>query len=213
MIKKIVCFSLIIVCSIGLMAQSSKVLKDIKKVIKQLEKHTYQSDFTLDYYSAVDNTHAPRSGVFCIQQSAFSLLLGGIQTLYDGKTQWVYMAENNEVTISEPDSEELVQSNPWEMIQSYFKTHRVAYGDPISNEVTMYYFYPPKEDKDEVEYFRIELDVVNESHLPKRLIIFQKNGDIIRFDWENLEKIATKNIKEFQFDASQYPNVERNDMR
>lgn len=213
MIKKIVCFNLILLCSLGLIAQNSKAHKDIKTVIKKLGKHTYQSDFTLDYYSAVDNTHAPQSGVFCIQQSAFSFLMGGIQTLYDGKTQWVYMAENNEVTVSQPDAEELVQSSPWEMIQLYFKTHRVAYGDPISNEVTMYYFYPPKKDKDEVEYFRIELDVVNESHLPKRLIIFQKNGDKIRFDWENLEKVATKNIKDFQFDASQYPNVEWNDMR
>jgi len=38
---------------------------------------------------------------------------------FDGKTQWAYMAQNNEVSITEPSEKELAETNPMAILSGY----------------------------------------------------------------------------------------------
>jgi len=46
-----------------------------------------------------------------------------MQAWFDGKTQWAYMAQNNEVSITEPTEKELAETNPMAILSGY-KTKR-----------------------------------------------------------------------------------------
>ena len=46
-------------------------------------------------------------GTLLLQGDCFYLNCGGVESWFDGKTQWSYMQQNNEVTISSPTPEEL----------------------------------------------------------------------------------------------------------
>ena len=65
---------------------------------------------------AIANTAKPVSGTFTMSRSRFRLSTPPMSIWYDGKTQWTYIADNKEVNISEPTREELMESNPFEVI-------------------------------------------------------------------------------------------------
>lgn len=48
----------------------------------------------------------------------FRLELPGMQTWYDGRTQWSYLQSVNEVNITEPTVEELAQINPFAIVSA-----------------------------------------------------------------------------------------------
>jgi len=198
-------------CPLVLWAENNpEAEKEVHQVMTQLKKQAYQADFILDYYAAESASHSPMDGSMVMQKTQFSLIMNGIQTLYDGETQWVFMAKENEVTITTPDEEDLEQINPWMMVNHYYKTHRIDYGDKISQLKTMYFFFPP--DLNE-EYFKKELVVMNKTKLPCSLKIYQKNGDYILLSWSDMRPLEKQDISAFQFQKVKYPHVVVNDMR
>ena len=143
-------------------------------------------------------------GDILIKGSCFRIKLGENETVFNGKTQWVFLSKYNEVSITEPTKEELCEVNPLSMIEYYVAKDKISLGD---NGVINFYPLNPKE----CEYFRVELSL-DKSNTPKRLVIYQKNGDKITLLLESLKKINI-NDSVFNFDASKYPNVEINDLR
>ena len=132
------------------------------------------------------------------------IMLGGNETKFDGKTQWVFISEYNEVSITEPMADELKEISPLAMIEYYVAKDKISEGEDGAIN-----FYPtqPKES----EYFRIELRL-NKTNLPSRLVIHQKNGDKISLVFDSLNKTKVSDDC-FVFDVVKYPNVEVNDLR
>ena len=52
--------------------------------------------------------------------------MADVETFFNGKTQWVFVKENNEVTITEPTLKELREINPLLLISDCTRTHRLA---------------------------------------------------------------------------------------
>ncbi len=70
-------------------------------------------DFSLAHSAGSDN------GKMTMSKDMFSIITPQLSTWFDGKTQWTYIADNNEVNITEPTGEELMDSNPFELINSF----------------------------------------------------------------------------------------------
>lgn len=70
-------------------------------------------DFALAHSAGSDN------GKLTMSKDMFSIITPQLSTWFDGKTQWTYIADNNEVNITEPTGEELMDSNPFEIINSF----------------------------------------------------------------------------------------------
>lgn len=184
--------------------------KIVKRVVATLKKTSYKCSFSVVYNDENNKSSYNKTGVLQINNKLFRLVLGDIETKYDGKTQWVYSAENNEVTITEPTQDELKDLNPMVMIDYYVKTHRLSLDDKIEKKCDVVNFFPsnPKN----TEYFKITLKSFKSNSLPKQLIIWQRNGDKIIFNWENIEVMNFDNST-FVFNKNEYPNVYENDMR
>ena len=126
----------------------------------------------------------------------------GNEIKYDGKTQWVFISEYNEVSITEPTAEELREVNPLAMIEHYMATNRISQGE---KGVINFYPHTPKES----EYFRVEL-YLSKYNLPTRLIVYQTNGNKVAIYLDELKKVSVDNSY-FIFDVAKYPNVDVND--
>lgn len=60
-----------------------------------------------------------QQGTLLLKESCFYLDCAGIKSWFDGKTQWSYAQQNDEVTLSTPSPEEIQSVNPYALITSY----------------------------------------------------------------------------------------------
>ncbi len=202
--KKIL-FILFAVLPLVLFAQNDREAeRRVKAVVSELKQSVYEGRFTLLYYNAQSETTDKQSGDLTIKGNKFRMTLGANEIKFDGKTQWVFVSEFNEVSITEPTTDELKEINPLVMIEHYVEKDRISEGEDGAIN-----FYPT--DPKSSEYFRIELRL-NKSNLPTRLVIHQKNGDKITLVWDSLNKTKVDDAY-FYFDVAKYPNVEVNDLR
>jgi hypothetical protein len=202
--KKIL-FILFAVLPFVLFAQNDREAeRRVKAVVSELKQSVYEGRFTLLYYNAQSETTDKQSGDLTIKGNKFRMTLGTNETKFDGRTQWVFVSEYNEVSITEPTKEELREINPLAMIEHYVEKDRISEGE--DGEIN---FYPT--DPKSSEYFRIELRL-DKMNLPTRLVIHQKNGDKITLVWDSLNKTKVDDAY-FYFDVAKYPNVEVNDLR
>ena len=176
----------------------------VKVVVSELKQSAYDGRFTLLYYNAQSETTDKQSGDLTIKGNKFRMTLGANETKFDGRTQWIFVSEYNEVSITEPTKEELREINPLAMIEYYVSKDKISQGEDGAIN-----FYPI--DQKESEYFRIELRL-NKANLPTRLVIYHKNGDKITLVWDSLNKTKV-NDDYFVLDVAKYPNVEVNDLR
>lgn len=176
----------------------------VKAALSELKHSAYEGKFSLMYYNEMSDITDKQSGKITLMGNKFRIVLGGNETMFDGKTQWGFVSEYNEVSITEPTVDELKEISPLAMIEHYVAKDKISEGK--EGEIN---FYPtqPKES----EYFRIELRL-NKSNLPTRLVIHQKNGDKITLVWDSLNKTKVSSDY-FVFDVRKYPNVEVNDLR
>lgn len=183
----------------------------VSTTVTRLKRSPLKCDFSLVYYDGRNQTNEVQKGHFIMDAEKLRLTMSGIETIFDGKTQWVYMASNNEVTITEPTPEEMKDISPIVMIDYYTADHRIVMDAEASNdEYAVINFYPV--DLSEAEYFRISLKVKKESELPVKLVIWQRNADTITFNWENIEPVKVDGDS-FSFRQEEYPNVVVNDLR
>jgi outer membrane lipoprotein-sorting protein len=200
--KKILFILLLALSPSFIYAQSAE--RTVKAAVAELKRSAYEGRFTLLYYNAANDVTDKQSGEITIKGDKFRITLGGNETKFDGKTQWMFVSEHNEVSITEPTKDELKEISPLAMIEHYIAKDRISEGD--NGDIN---FYPtmPKDS----EYFRITLRI-NKSNLPSRLTIYQNNGDRITLVWDSLNKTKISDSY-FVFDVDKYPNVEINDLR
>ena len=201
--KKILFVLLIAVLPMFVFGQNSAERR-VKAAVAELKRSTYEGRFTLLYYNAANDATDKQSGEITLKGNKFHIILAGNETKFDGKIQWMFVSEFNEVSITEPTAEELKEVSPLAMIEYYVSKDKISEGE--DGEINFY----PTEPK-ESEYFRIELRI-NKSNLPSKLVIYQKNGDKITLVWDSLNKTKVDDSY-FYFDTTKYPNVEVNDLR
>lgn len=187
-----------------------KAERIVKNAIDKFQSGGYECGFTMTYLDGQKSVKESKIGKCILDNQKFYFTMSDITTFYDGKTQWVYMSNANEVTISEPTPDELKDSNPLMMMQKYTKNHHIVFDDEQKND--KWYsinLYP--NDKN-AEYFRINIHVSKSKNLPLELNIWQKDGDKIIFSWTNIKKVKPS-PNTFTFIKSQYPHVTVNDLR
>ena len=62
------------------------------------------------------------NGTLLLKGNQFYLNSGGIQSWFDGKTQWSYLESSEEVNVSNPTPEELQTINPYALLSIYAGT-------------------------------------------------------------------------------------------
>ena len=67
------------------------------------------------------------NGTLLLKGNQFYLNSGGIQSWFDGKTQWSYLESSEEVNVSNPTPEELQTINPYALLSIYKNGYNYKY--------------------------------------------------------------------------------------
>ena len=84
----------------------------LQSLFSTLEQKTLQSDFsiTITQEQMQPMTYA---GTLAMRDQKFALEFFGIEAVYDGQTLYMYNEDAEELTLSTPTQEELIQTNPF----------------------------------------------------------------------------------------------------
>ena len=210
--KTIICLVAALCCCGAIWAQATtdaqaKAIAD--KAVAQLQRSPLKIDFSVNYAAGNTDKKNTSNGVCAVSGKKSYLKFGGIETFFDGKTQWIYMPENNEVAIAEPSAEEQREANPLLMVRDYAQTHRVGFDEETADDAYLLCLYPTVAKK--VDYFRIKLTIDKKTYRLRRIEFCQRNADHIIITIRS-QQLLPKDFR-FTFDPAQHPEVEVNDLR
>jgi len=183
------------------------ILAALSSFLTGLETKTLQSDFTLSM--AADATQPLNyTGSVTMSGERFKLTILDIQAAYDGKTLYIYQEDNDELTLSYPTEQELLETNPFLYARALSKvcniTEREANGSTV---ITL----TPKDQSIGIQRFTLTMGANN---LPARLEVKEgkKTTSLVLRNAKYLEGDALKNVK-YQLQAADYPTAFVNDLR
>ncbi|MBR5542239.1 MAG: outer-membrane lipoprotein carrier protein LolA [Bacteroides sp.] len=151
------------------------------------------------------------NGFLLIKEEKFYLNNGNIQSWYDGKTQWSYVAATEEVNISQPTPEELRDINPYFILKNYKNSYNYIYkGNPTRNGGKVHEIVLTPKNSGTSQVIRLFISKANE---PQALKVEQNGQTISEI---NITSYQTKQKLEdgiFRFNKSLYPHAEIIDLR
>lgn len=88
------------------------ILTILSSFMANLEQKTLQSAFTV---TIAEEVNAPMNypGEIIMQGNKFRLKMMDIEAAYDGKTMYMYSGQTDELTLSNPTEQELLEANPF----------------------------------------------------------------------------------------------------
>ena len=146
------------------------------------------------------------SGSIIIKGKMFHATTPQASIWFDGKTQWTYMKDNDEVNISNPTEVQLQAINPYNFINLYKKGYDATLNSSGSNHVV--HLTASSADRKIKELF---ITVDKKSYQPKQVKMLQGKKWTI-FDITNLKKQAASDAQ-FRFNAKDFPHAEIIDLR
>ncbi|MCM1108320.1 MAG: hypothetical protein NC388_04580 [Clostridium sp.] len=156
-------------------------------------------------------TQGSTEGQMDIKGNKFRLQTGQLTTWFDGKTQWSYLHENEEVNVSTPTREEIQAMNPYAFIGLYKKGFNYTLKENTLRGKDVYEVRLTAENgKQEIQ--EILLDVDKKSYTPMCVRILQGGTwtRIVVGRYADKQKFTDR---DFRFDKSLYPDAEVIDLR
>ncbi len=151
-------------------------------------------------------SHGSTSGTILVKGKKFHASTPQAIIWFDGKTQWTYMKNNDEVNISTPTEAQLQAINPYNFINLY-KSGYTSTLNKSGSDFIVHLTATSKEKKIQ-ELF---ITVNKKSYIPTQVKLLQGKKWII-FDVKDLKK-QTIADSEFRFNAKDFPNAEVIDLR
>ena len=151
------------------------------------------------------------SGYLLLKGEKFYLNNGNIQSWYDGKTQWTYVADNNEVNISHPTAEELQSINPYLILTRYKTDFDYTYKGPKTrNGIKGHEIVLTPKHSDNRNVYRLFISL---KYQPLAMRMEQDGQTLSEINVTKFQTDLQLDGEVFRFDKSLYPDVEIIDLR
>lgn len=147
-------------------------------------------------------------GSIDMQSDKFVLQVPDMITWFDGTTQWTYLKSSEEVNISIPEKEELLQTNPCLLLQSYKKAFDCKFIEKKSDVCELSLIPKQHSEITEIEIF------VNEKQTAlTHITVIQKDGQKTDVDIIHYETNTNFPVNHFVFQKGLFPYAEIIDLR
>lgn len=146
------------------------------------------------------------TGTIVIKGKKFHATTPQASVWFDGKTQWTYMKDNDEVNVSIPNESQLQAINPYNFINLYKKGYKATLNSSGNSHVI--HLTASSADRKIKELF---ITVDKKTYHPTQVKLLQGKKWTI-FVISNLKKQATDDA-EFRFNAKDFPHAEIIDLR
>lgn len=150
------------------------------------------------------------SGSIVMKGEKFYLHSGQLQSWYDGKTQWSYVADTEEVNISHPTQEELQGINPYYMLMNWQKNFDASHNGLKSHEgkqVNEIILLPKGNKNEQITLW------ISKTNYPIYIKVAKNGKTMSEIKVKTVRKQQQISDNVFRFNKSLYPNVEIIDLR
>lgn len=152
-------------------------------------------------------------GTIYLKGEKFVLESAGVKTWFDGRTQWSYVASNDEVNITEPTVEELQSLNPYAWLYMYKQGYKLKMGKNNAAGKSAYEVVMNATDPHQ-DLQCIILYVAKDTYRPLKISMAQRGGKnatlIVVNDFQTGQSYPDRF---FTFDKKAYPSAEEIDLR
>lgn len=201
-IKKIYLLVLTICLSVSGFAQKDKQAREV------LDKTAH----ALAHAGGVRATFGGTTeGTLLLKGDKFYLNSGGVQSWFDGKTQWSYLESSEEVNVSSPTPEELQTINPYSLLSIYKKGYNYKYAGAKSRNGKQGYevILTPEREQDIASITLF----VSKTYQPLYIKVEQSNNSVNEIIVTSYQTHQPLDDTAFQFDKKKYPEAEVIDLR
>lgn len=205
---------LLFVC--GLQSVSAQKEPQARKVLEATEKAFSKGGGVSAQFSAENfingQPQGSTTGTMKIKGQKFQLTTDHVLTWFDGKTQWSYLKQNDEVNVSNPSASELQGMNPYAILGIYKKGFNYSVQKGSLRGQGVYTVKLTAENKSN-DIQEILLDVAQSNYTPFCIRFRQKNGNWTKIVIRNFKNKQSFQDQDFTFPQEAYPNAEIIDMR
>ena len=214
--KKVIISQLILIISISCYCQDY-IAKDILENLRK-KTQTYQNitiNFELNYIwgdSEITNKKQiskTKSGTLTSQEDKFILDFDNQIIINNGKTQWIYLSDMNEVQIVNSDTENNLMS-PNKLLTIYEKDYKYNYVGS-ETEGSKYLQIIDLFPKESTEFIKITIAIDSSKNVLDKIILKDKSGGKYIYLIKSF-KSNTK-TKTFNFNIEDFPGIEVIDLR
>ena len=202
--------SLLIVFSTSLFAQK-QVAKDLldrlSATTKSYKNMTIGFDFIFE--NKKHNINEKQNGILELQKEMFRLEMEGQTIINDGESQWIYLADMNEVQIMENDPEDQMMS-PNKLFTIYKEGYKYNYvGSKTENgkNLQMIDLFP----EESGAFMKISLEIIDDINQLHKITIHDKNGGT--YTYLVISFKSNTSLAPITFKSDYYKDVEVIDLR
>ncbi len=180
----------------------------IDNVIARIqESDGIAADFTL---RGSDHSGLYLQGTIEIQGEKFHLSTNDMTTWYDGKTLWAYHKSIGEVNITEPTWQELVEINPYLLLDNYKQSFTVQEVTSTHRGERCFTLTPIKRN---TRIAQVMITIATDSMSPISFVITDDNNNSTIIAITRYNDQAQLSDATFTFDRRQYPQATIVDLR
>tara|TARA_B100000575_G_scaffold245355_1_gene209911 strand:- start:840 stop:1460 length:621 start_codon:yes stop_codon:yes gene_type:complete len=189
--------------------------QDASQILNSLSEKTksYKNisiDFDFKYENELEDIREKKSGKIIIENEKFKLEIDDQIIVCNGKDQWIYSKETNEVQILEYDSNNEFM-NPKNLLNIYEKGYNYRYDKETEIDSKYYHLIDLFPNEENNEIIKISLAISKDENMVKKIEAFESNGAIYTYTVIK-SRYNRKNLK-FDFDTSKYENIYIIDLR
>lgn len=204
----------ILILIISILSATSQNNTDAEKVINNLLASVKTSAIRTNFNLKITEKNAlnsqSNSGTFTLKGDKFVLEMDEAKAWFDGKTQWAYMVQSNEVSITEPTTQEIAAINPMAILSGYKAKSVVRFSKKKSAQNHIIEMSPKQKNND----FTLIVVQINKSNQQLVSIsLTDKNGIHTMLSLTNYHKGIKVTDELFQFNKNKYKEVIINDLR
>lgn len=150
------------------------------------------------------------NGYLIMKGEKFYLNNQSIQSWYDGKTQWSYLTDNEEVNISSPTKEEIQAISPYHLLKRYKSDYTYIYIGQSKRKGKLVHEINLTSKSDIINDIKL---IISDDNKPVAILFYRNNKLMSEVNITSLETDSKIDDKQFRFDKTKYPQVEIIDLR
>jgi outer membrane lipoprotein-sorting protein len=150
------------------------------------------------------------NGYLIMKGEKFYLNTQSIQSWYDGKTQWSYLTDNEEVNISSPTKEEIQAISPYHLLKRYKSDYTYIYIGQSKRKGKLVHEINLTSKSDIINDIKL---IISDDNKPVAILFYRNNKLMSEVNITSLQTDSKIDDKQFRFDKTKYPQVEIIDLR
>lgn len=148
-------------------------------------------------------------GTLILSGNRFKVVSPGMESWFDGKTQWTYSSRIGEVNVTEPTVDEIGQINPFSVIGAFrrdYKSEFIPSGAGVK-KILMTSRVPDS------DITSVQLTVDEKTLKPSEIILTLSSRQVIIIRVESVKEGKALPASLFRFNRADYPDIEVVDLR